>query len=148
LSDLDAACRPLRVLLAEDGPVNQEVATALLEMLGHSCDVAESGREAIEAFQRKTYDVILMDLDMPDVDGFEATRQIRALERDLGTHVPIVAMTAHAIKGFRQQCLEAGMDDHLTKPIQPVTLMKLLRSISESTPDPNDAVGLQFTMPS
>ncbi len=114
-----AEVRPLDILLADDGLVNQEVAVGLLEMRGHRVDVANTGREALEALTRRSYDVVLMDLEMPDMDGLEATAAIREREKLHGGHVPIIAMTAHAIKGFREQCLEAGMDDYITKPIKP-----------------------------
>ena len=121
----------LHFLLAEDGPVNQEVASALFELLGHTCDIASNGLEAVEAFERRTFDVIFMDLDMPEMDGFEAAKRIRELERSRGSRVPIVAMTAHALKGFRDQCLQAGMDDYLTKPIRPEMLSSIIDSVTQ-----------------
>ncbi|NUQ66398.1 MAG: response regulator, partial [Pirellulales bacterium] len=119
----------LRILLAEDGPVNQEVAVGLLEMRGHSVAVAENGREAVEAFRREPFDVVLMDVEMPEMDGLTATAKIREMERASGARIPIIAMTAHAQGGFRQQCLEAGMDDYISKPIQPEDLFRSLQTI-------------------
>ncbi|MBN1394908.1 MAG: response regulator [Pirellulales bacterium] len=123
--------RPLHVLLAEDGLVNQEVAVGLLEMQGHSVDVADNGKEALDALQRKAYDVVLMDLEMPEMDGMEATAAIRKKERTNGGHTPIVAMTAHAVKGFRERCLRAGMDDFITKPIKPEELFKVVQDAAD-----------------
>jgi|GEM_PF-578440 len=105
-----------RVLLADDSPVNQALVIRLLEKRGHEVTLACNGREAVEAFEPGRFDVVLMDVEMPELDGLEATRAIRAAERESGTHVPIVAMTAHAMKGDREKCLQAGMDDYLTKP--------------------------------
>ncbi|MHB1033312.1 MAG: response regulator [Pirellulales bacterium] len=116
--------RPLRILLAEDGLVNQDVAVGLLEMRGHRVEIANNGKEALVAMEGRSFDVILMDLEMPEMDGLEATAAIRAKERISGGKIPIIAMTAHAIKGFRDHCLQAGMDDYITKPIKPEELFK------------------------
>ncbi|HUT10570.1 MAG TPA: response regulator [Thermoguttaceae bacterium] len=120
------ALRPLRVLVADDAPVNQEVAVGLLELLGHTAETADNGREAVESFRQRSFDLVLMDLEMPEMDGLAATAAIRELEQATGTHVPVIAMTAHAIKGFREQCLEAGMDGYISKPIQPQELRRAL----------------------
>ena len=125
-----APIRPLDILLADDGLINQEVAVGLLEMRGHRVEVVNTGRDALDALQRRSFDVVLMDLEMPDMDGLEATATIRRQERLHGGHVPIIAMTAHAIKGFRQQCLEAGMDDYITKPIKPHELYRAVESMA------------------
>jgi CheY-like chemotaxis protein len=106
-----------RVLLVEDNRVNQAVARRMLEHLGHRVTVAENGRIAVQLVRREAFDLILMDCQMPELDGYEATREIRAAEGD-GRRLPIVAMTAHAMVGDREQCLAAGMDDYLTKPVK------------------------------
>ncbi len=110
--------RSLRILLAEDGLVNQKVAQAILEQAGHQVSIANNGSEAVSAYERAAFDVILMDVQMPKMDGFEATAMIRSQEKEAGHHVPIIAMTAHAMKGDRQRCLDAGMDGYLAKPIR------------------------------
>ncbi len=120
----------LHVLVAEDGLVNQEVAAGILEMLGHTCEIANTGREALTAFEQGTFDVIFMDLEMPDMDGVDTTRAIRKLEATSNSHVPIVAMTAHAMAGNRERCIAVGMDDYLSKPIQPDTLARVLERVA------------------
>lgn len=115
--------RPLRVLLAEDHPVNQLFAQELLKRLGHRVVLARNGREAVDAFALEVFDLVLMDIQMPMMDGFEATAGIRAIDARRGTHTPIVAMTAHAMVGDREQCLAGGMDAYLSKPIRPPVLM-------------------------
>ena len=117
-ADRAVAGRPLHILLAEDNTVNQKVAMRLLEKQGHSVEVASNGMEAVAAFTRGAFDLILMDVQMPVMDGYAATQAIRAAEQGGGRHVPIVALTAHAMKGDRELCLKAGMDDYLGKPIR------------------------------
>ncbi|HWC90105.1 MAG TPA: response regulator [Pirellulales bacterium] len=118
---------PLRILLVEDGLINREVAVGLLELSGHLVTTAENGAEAVAAIERQAFDVVLMDIEMPVMDGLEATRAIRAREAGTGTRTPIIAMTAHAVDGRRSHCFEAGMDDYVTKPIAPAELSEALR---------------------
>ena len=122
----------LRVLLAEDNAVNRVVATRLIEKQGHHVEAATTGREALAALRQADYDVVLMDVQMPDMDGFEATRTIRETEQHTGRHQQIIALTAHAMIGDRERCLEAGMDAYLSKPISPQQLKELLESCSQA----------------
>jgi CheY-like chemotaxis protein len=110
--------RSLRILVAEDNRVNQLVVTRMMEKQGHTVTVSASGREAIEALTRDNFDVILMDIHMPELDGLQATRMIRAREQYTGHHIPIIAVTAFAMKGDAEKCLEAGMDAYISKPIR------------------------------
>jgi len=125
--------RSLHVLIADDSPVNQEVAVAFLELMGHSSQVVGSGPEVVAMFEKQPFDLILMDLEMPGFDGFDATRLIRELERNRETRTPIVAMTAHALTGFRELCLAAGMDDYVTKPLQADVLSSVIGRLQAST---------------
>ncbi len=127
-----AATTPLRslhVLVAEDVPINQRLAMRLLENQGHSVVLAQNGREAVDRWQEETFDVILMDVQMPCMDGFLATKTIRELERGKGRHTPILAMTAHAMKGDRERCLEMGMDGYISKPIVAAELWQAIAEI-------------------
>ena len=128
-----AATRPaiagLRILLAEDSVVNQRLASALLTRRGHTVTVAGNGRAALDLLERHPIDLVLMDVQMPDIDGFEATRAIRALEQTSGRHLPIVAITAHAMAGDRERCLAAGMDGYVIKPIEPAALYATIESV-------------------
>jgi CheY-like chemotaxis protein len=108
--------------LAEDGLINQKVAVSLLEERGHQVVVVDNGRKAVEEIQRGDFEVVLMDVQMPEMDGLEATAAVRAREAEEGGHMPIVAMTAHAMKGDRERCLEAGMDAYVAKPVVPAEL--------------------------
>lgn len=138
-----AAATPaiLHVLLAEDNLVNQKLATRLLEKRGHTVTVVGNGRESVEALAKEFFDLVLMDVQMPEMDGFEAVGLIRDKEKSSGAHQPIVALTAHAMKGDKERCLEAGMDFYLTKPIHSAELDALLAQFSErkSTPAPEKA---------
>jgi len=109
---------PLRILLAEDGLANQKLAVGLLTRWGHAVEVANDGREAVDRTAAEAFDLVLMDVQMPVMDGLEATREIRARELQTGGRLPIIAMTAHAMKGDRERCLEAGMDGYVSKPIR------------------------------
>ena len=113
-----SAAPALHVLLAEDNPVNQQVLSLLLKKAGHRVTVADNGRKALEAVGQEKFDLILMDVQMPEMDGLRCTRLIRAHEKAVGGHVPIVAVTANALQGERQRCLGAGMDEYLTKPVR------------------------------
>ncbi len=116
----------LRILLVEDNAVNQMLAVRLLEKRGHKVIVAGNGKEALAALEKDSFDLVLMDVQMPEMDGFEATAVIREKEKTSGNHLPVIAMTAHAMAGDRERCLEAGMDDYITKPIRPEELTELL----------------------
>jgi signal transduction histidine kinase/CheY-like chemotaxis protein len=122
-------CPVLHILLAEDNAINQKLAVAMLEKQGHSIVVANNGREAVAAYERGGFDVILMDVQMPTMDGLEATTLIREREAATGRHVPILALTAHALKGDRERCLAAGMDGYLSKPIRLKELTEALEPI-------------------
>jgi signal transduction histidine kinase/CheY-like chemotaxis protein len=127
LQDAREPSASLHVLLAEDNRVNQRLATRLLEKRGHSVVVAADGREALAAIEKEGFDLVLMDLQMPEMDGFEATVAIREKEKAGGARLPIVALTAHAMKGDREKCLAAGMDGYLTKPIRTPELDEILK---------------------
>jgi CheY-like chemotaxis protein len=120
---------PLRVLLAEDNLVNQKVLCAFLERQGHDVALAETGTQALAALAKHTFDVVLMDVQMPEMTGFEATEKIRLEENGTGRHVPIIAMTAHAMKGDRERCLSHGMDGYISKPVRPRELWQALQNL-------------------
>src|SRR5690606_35476337 len=135
------ALRGARVLLVEDNVINQQVARELLEQAGIVVRIAGNGMEAVRAVEAEPFDVLLMDLQMPIMDGYEATRRIRAMP--LPQPLPIIAKLAHAISGYRDRCLAAGMDDYLTKPIDPARLLSMLgqwvpvrASLPTTTPAP------------
>jgi signal transduction histidine kinase/CheY-like chemotaxis protein len=123
------------ILLAEDNLVNQRVAQTVLERAGHSVVVAKNGREAFELTREHRFDLVLMDVQMPEMDGFESTAAIRQRERNTGEHVAIIAMTAHAMRGDRERCLQAGMDDYLSKPIQPAALLEMVEQQKPLNPN-------------
>lgn len=123
--------RSLRVLLAEDNLINQRLAARILEKQGHTVTVVSNGREAVEATAVGRFDVVLMDLQMPEMSGLEATALIRQREASAGGHLPIIALTAHAMRGERERCLAAGMDDHVTKPIQSSELLVAIASAAK-----------------
>ena len=127
--DCQEVSRSLNILVADDAVVNQEVATGILEFFGHTCTAASSGNEAIQSYQQSKFDLIFMDLEMPGMDGLEATGTIRTYEAGK-MHIPIYAMTAHALDGTLEKCLAAGMDGWVTKPIQPNILRDILGTIS------------------
>jgi signal transduction histidine kinase/ligand-binding sensor domain-containing protein/ActR/RegA family two-component response regulator len=116
----------LHILVAEDNRINQHLAVKLLEHLGHTAIVVESGKDAVAAVEKNSFDLVFMDVQMPEMDGLEATAAIRANEKAKGFHLPIIAMTAHAMAGDREQCLDAGMDGYISKPISPQELSKAI----------------------
>jgi PAS domain S-box-containing protein len=127
--------RKVRVLLAEDNKVNQMLAVAILKKRGYDVSVADNGREAVELVRRSEFDVVLMDVQMPELDGFEATAILRAAEAETTRRLPIIAVTAHAMEGDRQRCLEAGMDDYVSKPIDPDKLEAAILRWTGTLPD-------------
>jgi PAS domain S-box-containing protein len=131
------ARKRLNVLLAEDNPVNQKLAMRILEKRGHHVVAVSNGREAIDKYEKEHFDLVLMDVQMPEVDGFEATQRIRQIEKQKGGHIPIVAMTAHAMKGDREKCLAAGMDEYVPKPIKTQELHNVIENLALKSIDQN-----------
>ena len=132
---------PLRILLAEDNPVNQKLTVRLLEKVGHRVEVAENGKVALALLESSSFDLVLMDIQMPEMDGLTATRAIREQEQKTGKHIPIVALTAHAMTGDREKCLQAGMDEYLSKPVNArelyQTISQVLASLEHGCPVTN-----------
>jgi PAS domain S-box-containing protein len=126
----------LKLLLVEDNPINRKVAVRMLQNAGCAIDTAYDGRQALEALDKKNYDLVLMDVQMPVMDGLTATREIRHREQGTGRHTPIIAMTAHALKGDRERCIEAGMDDYLSKPFDPKAFLQCVRRWTSTPPPP------------
>lgn len=119
----------LRILLTEDNPVNRVLAQKILQKQGHEVTCANNGKEAVQLWETKVarqFDIILMDVQMPEMDGLQATAYIRKREAETGGHIPIVAMTAHAMKGDRERCLQGGMDSYISKPITPAGLAQVI----------------------
>ncbi len=137
----------LRILLAEDNVINRAVATGMLAKRGHLLVHAANGREAVALASAREFDLIFMDVQMPEMDGFEATDRIRKIEETSGRHTPIVAMTAHAMTGDRERCLAAGMDDYISKPLQKPELLALLDRISTERPTPPFAAAPETRLP-
>ena len=137
-----------RVLMAEDNEINRRVAVGLLERLGCDVDPVENGRRAVEALDYGRHQLLLMDIQMPEMDGLSATAAIRQRERisGEGRHIPIIAMTAHAMQGDRERCLEAGMDDYLSKPLRPARLGEVVRAWAalDDGREPRDAPGTRL----
>jgi len=130
----DLPARRLNLLLAEDNAVNQRLAASILERRGHKVAIAGNGREAVAATEHQTFDVVLMDVQMPEMGGFEATAVIRERERESGCHLPIIAITAHVMKGDRERCLAAGMDEYITKPLDSRRLCDLVEHMAGIAP--------------
>ncbi|MEW6313816.1 MAG: response regulator [Pseudomonadota bacterium] len=129
--------RPLAILLAEDNEVNQMLAVRVLEKMGHAVTVASNGKEALAALDQKNYDIVLMDMQMPEMDGAEAAQAIRAREQGSEAHLPIIALTAHAMSGDRERCLAVGMDGYVSKPLQPTELLNEMRRVlGQAVPAP------------
>jgi two-component system sensor histidine kinase/response regulator len=118
-----------RILLAEDNAVNQTLVVRLLEKRGYSVTVACNGREAMQALESNQFDAVLMDVQMPGMNGFETTAAIRAKEKVTGGHLPIIAMTAHALKGDQERCISAGMDGYVSKPIRTAELFSMIEGL-------------------
>ena len=135
LTDLDdPAPRSLRVLLAEDTPANQKLVQYLLGRRGHTVQIVENGQDAVDLMRQQPYDLVLMDVQMPVMDGFQATSAIRRLEEPAKARIPIVAMTAHAMRGDQERCLDAGMDGYLAKPINGRELVDLVERLAAERP--------------
>ena len=117
------------MLLAEDNAVNQVLAASLLKKHGHRVSIAADGLEALELIEREQFDLVLMDVHMPRLGGYDAARRIRAAEREAGGHLPIIALTAQAMKGDRERCLEAGMDGYVTKPLKIAELFTAMHEV-------------------
>jgi CheY-like chemotaxis protein len=124
---------PIKVLLAEDSLVNQKLVVGLLEKHGSTVRVTGNGREAVGALESEQFDVVLMDVQMPEMDGFEATVEIRRREQSTGRHIPIIALTAHAMRGDRDRCLDAGMDEYLAKPVRAEQLFDTIALVLRET---------------
>jgi signal transduction histidine kinase/CheY-like chemotaxis protein/ligand-binding sensor domain-containing protein len=134
--DEKLSSRQLQILLAEDNPVNQHLAVRMLEKMGHLVALAQTGKEALDTLRTGKFDLVLMDLQMPEMDGFAATREIRKAEQGGQDHLPVIAMTAHAMKGDREQCLAAGMDDYLAKPITSEELRQVIERVMTARKEP------------
>ena len=126
----------MKILLAEDNRVNQLLVVRLLQARGHEVMVVGDGQAALDALEEQSFDLILMDIQMPEMDGLEATRILREREQKGHRPAPIIAMTAHAMKGDRDKCIEAGMTGYISKPIQPEQLFELMEDVMAQAPIP------------
>ena len=133
---LRESSQPMQILLAEDNAVNRTLAVRLLEKRGYKVAVVSDGKDAVEAVERQPFDLVLMDVQMPGMDGLEATARIRGMERTTGAHIPIIAMTAYAMKGDQERCLAAGMDAFVSKPIQPKELFETVEAVLQTAKSP------------
>jgi CheY-like chemotaxis protein len=136
----------MRVLVGEDNSVNRTLIGRLLHQQGHSVVVADNGKEVLDLLEQQAFDLILMDVQMPEMDGFEATAHIRVRERGSGTHIPIIALTAHAMSGDRERCIAAGMDDYLSKPVRPALLADAIGRVMANQTGPSilETIGQQI----
>ena len=130
--------RSLQILVAEDNPVNQKLAVAMLKKIGHQVTLASNGTDAIAKWEQSRFDLIFMDVQMPEMDGFEATRQIRSRENGKKSHIPIVAMTANALHGDREKCVALGMDDYVSKPISRRALAEAIERVAPAASPAED----------
>jgi signal transduction histidine kinase/ActR/RegA family two-component response regulator len=137
VSDSNSPLPPLRILLAEDNVINQTLAVRLLESHGHEVIVAQNGKEALELLEQSSFDLVLMDVQMPEMDGYRATSAIRSMEENTLSHIPVIAMTAHAMKGDRERCIDAGMDGYISKPINSATLLHTIRTVLRKINSPS-----------
>lgn len=137
----------LRILVVEDNPVNQLVAKRLLERQGFKPVIAEDGFKALNHYADKEFDLVLMDIQLPEMDGYEVTRRIREMQKKIGRRIPIVAMTANAMKGDREKCLEAGMDDYVSKPVQPQKLFQVIEIVCGEAAGENKTEGFHLPAP-
>ncbi|MGZ4858513.1 MAG: response regulator, partial [Candidatus Angelobacter sp.] len=133
---VEQASDQLKILLAEDNPVNQSLAVRLLRKMGHQVAVAQTGKEALYSLRSEKFDLVLMDVQMPEMDGFEATREIRKSEHGRQQHIPVIAMTAHAMNGDHESCLKAGMDDYIAKPINREELRQTIERVMKARTEP------------
>jgi CheY-like chemotaxis protein/HPt (histidine-containing phosphotransfer) domain-containing protein len=138
-----AQARSLHILLAEDNRTNQTVATRMLQKLGHSIVVAGNGKEALLLLTTHRFDLVLMDIQMPEMDGLTAARKIRESERETQLYLPIIAMTAHAMKGDRERCIEAGMDGYVSKPISSKEVAEAIASIQRLQGESTSVISLE-----
>ncbi|MBS1810998.1 MAG: response regulator [Acidobacteria bacterium] len=122
--------KSLHILIAEDNPINQKLAVRVLQKQGHTSVVANNGREALEMWEQQPFDVILMDVMMPEMDGLVAASEIRQREKVTGQHIPIIAITANAMVGDREKCLSAGMDEYISKPVDVTSLYEALERLT------------------
>ncbi|MCA9062324.1 MAG: response regulator [Planctomycetaceae bacterium] len=143
--DEGSAARSLNILLAEDNLVNQKLALGVLGKLGHRVTIANNGQEACEHYGRQRFDIVLMDVQMPLMDGFQACAAIREIQQQDGRRIPVIAMTAHAMKGDRERCLEAGMDEYLSKPIRTHQLAEVLNRITRNSAPEESATPAERT---
>ncbi|HEX7400963.1 MAG TPA: response regulator, partial [candidate division Zixibacteria bacterium] len=135
----------VRILVAEDNPMNQKLAVIILQKAGYGVDAVENGIKAVEALKRSAYDLVFMDIQMPDMDGFEATKTIRRMEKE-NQHTPIIAMTAHAMKGDREECISAGMDDYIAKPLDLPEMIRFIEKWTKSSGDRKELIQVKQTL--